>query len=206
MKNAKHAENLKSFVKKVLKESKKTEGESNAGQIDPKRAIVRAVLTYDTTEARADEAMVVIDREFCDLNELRVATELELQDMLGVKYPGIEQRALKLVAILNAVFEKEGTLSFERVKALPKKEVRQYLRDLPEMTPYIEAYAMLHGFDAPAVPVDAELVSLLADAEACAEDATPEDVQKSLENLLKAEEMGDFHAAARKVMGGRKKK
>lgn len=202
MKNPKHNENLKSFAKKVLKESKKSE----ITQIDPLRAIVRGVLTADLSEARADEAFEVIDREFVDLNELRVGTELELQDMLGEKYPGIEGRAMKMVAILNAVFEKEGTLTLDRVKALGKKEIRQYFRELPEMTPYVEAYIMMYGFDSAAVPVDNELLAMLVDADAADENSTVEEVQKSLENHLKVEEMIDFHVGARKLVAGKKKK
>lgn len=202
MKSPKHNENLKSFVRKVLKESKKAEIE----QIDSLRAVVRAALTYDLSEAKADEAMAVIDREFVDINELRVATELELQDMLGEKYPDIAQRAMKMVAILNAMFEKEGTLTLERLKTLGKKEVRQYLRELPEMTPYIEAYVMLHAFDYAAVPVDGELMSMVIDADAADEESAVEEVQRSLENILKAEEVPDFHVGVRKLIAAKKKK
>lgn len=202
MKNAKHNDNLKAFVKKVLKETKGTEAE----QIDPLRAIARGILSYDVGDARADEALAIADKEFCSLNELRVATELELQDMLGAKYPAIDRRAVKLVAILNALFEKEGTLTVERIKGLTKKEIRQYFRELPEMTPYIEAYIMMHGFDSPAVPVDGELMALLEDQEALEEGATEADVQRTLENLLKTDEYHDFHSGVRKLIAAKKKK
>jgi endonuclease III len=206
MKNAKTVENLKTFVKKALKEGKGAE----VTQMDPLRALVRGILSYDLAggggEGRVDEAFVVIDREFCDLNELRVATELELQDMLGVKYPDIERRAVRIVAILNTVFEKEGTLSFERIKALGKKEIRQFLREMPEMTPYIEAYTMLYGFDSAAVPVDGELLELLVENEAAEEGTTVEEAQKAIENQLKADEIPEFHAGNRKLLAGKKKK
>lgn len=202
MKNSKQNDNLKAFVKKVLKESKGSEAE----QIDPLRAIARAILSFDIGDARADEALAIADKEFCSLNELRVATELELEDMLGPKYPAIERRAVKLVTILNALFEKEGTLTVERIKGLGKKEIRQYFRDLPEMTPYIEAYIMMHGFDSPAIPVDGELMSLLADQDAVEEGATEGDVQKTLENLLKTEEYHAFHSGVRKLISAKKKK
>jgi len=40
-------------------------------------------MCYDATDAKAEEAMETIGRAFVDLNELRVATELEVQDMHG---------------------------------------------------------------------------------------------------------------------------
>ena len=62
--------------------------------LDPLKALVRGAMSFDVPDARADEAMAVIDREFVDLNELRVATELEVQELLGNKYPAIERRAM----------------------------------------------------------------------------------------------------------------
>lgn len=202
MKNAKHAENLKSLTKKALKEGKGAE----TAQMDPIRALVRGILSYDVGDARADEALATIDREFCELNEVRVATELELQDMLGHRYPDIERRIVRMIAILNAIFEKEHTLNLERVKTLPKKEVRQFLRELPEVTPYVEAYTLLHGFESSAVPVDDELVALVVEHEGAAEDATAAEVQKAIENLLKAEEHGEFHAGARRIVAEKRKR
>jgi endonuclease III len=202
MKNAKQSENLKGFVKKALKDAKKTE----VAPLDPLRALVRGILSADVSDARADEAMAVIDREFAGLNELRVATELELQDMFGVKYPDIERRAIRMIAILNAIFEKEHTLNLERLKTLGKKEARQFLRELPEMTPFIEAYTMMFGYESPAVPVDDELLEALKEADAVDTAATHEDAQRSLENHLKTDEMADFHYGIRRLMAEKKKK
>jgi endonuclease III len=202
MKQAKHNENLKAFSKKALKEGKGVE----LAQLDPLRALVRGILSYDVGDAKADEALATIDREFCELNEIRVATELELHDMLGVRYPDIERRAFRLIAILNMIFEREHTLSLERVRLLGKKEARQFLRELPEMTPYIEAYTLLHGLESAAIPVDDELLILLTEFDAVAPDTTHEEAQRALENLLKSEEHAEFHAGARKLISERKKK
>lgn len=205
MKSGKHAEQMKAFVKRSIKES----GGAEWAALDAKRALVRGILSAETTEARVDEAMVVIDREFVDLNELRVATELEMQSMLGVKFPDIERKAVRIVAILNAIFEKEGTLSFERLKTLGKKEARAFLRELPEMTPYVEAYTLMYGLESPAVPVDRELVALLVEEEAVDEGSTLEDVQKWLEGAMKVEEMHAFFQGSRALVGerlGKKKK
>ena len=49
---------------------------------------MRGAMSYDVPDTKADEAMKRIDKEFVDLNELRVATELEIQELLGVALPG----------------------------------------------------------------------------------------------------------------------
>ena len=111
-------------------------------------------MSFDVPDGRADDAMAAIGREFVDLNELRVATELEVQEMLGTRYPGIERRVSMITQALNAIFEKEHTLSLDRLKTISKRDARQFLRDLPDMHPFVEAYVMLFAFDGHAVPID----------------------------------------------------
>ena len=146
MKNAtKHADELKSLHKRLMKEYKPVEREP----VDPLKSLVRAAMSFDVADARADEAMKLIDKEFVDLNELRVATELEVQEMLGQKYPAIERRVAMITAALNNIFEREHTLSLDRLKTLNKRDARQFLRELPEIHPFVEAYVMLYAFRRP---------------------------------------------------------
>lgn len=194
MKNAtKHADAIRSLSKKLIKEHKPEPREL----IDPVRALVVAVFSYDTTDDRAADAMKRIDEEFVDLNELRVATELEVADLVGTRYPKLDERAAALKAILNHIFEREGVLGFERIKTLKRAEQRQFLRDLPEMTPFVEASIMLNAFDVPAFPIDEQTHAWLEAADATESDATLDQTQKLVESSLKADEVGLFYIALR---------
>ena len=189
MKHAgKHADTLKSLLKKLRRE------EVPAPQPqEPLRALVRAAMSYNMPEERVDEVMRAIDEEFVDLNELRVATELEVQELLGAKYPGIEQRVTIITQALNAIFEREHTLSLGRLGSVSKREARQFLRDLPGMHPFVEGYVMLLSFDGHAVPLDETMLEYLSGQEAVEENATLADAQKFVENHLKAEDCHDFY-------------
>lgn len=208
MKNAtKHAETLRSLFKSLLKEYKPAPQE----KMEPLRALVKGAMSYDVSDSRADEAMRAIEREFVNLNELRVATELEVQELLGVKYPEIEQRVQLITRCLNAVFEKEHTLSLDRLKTISKRDARQFIRELPNITPFIEAYTMLFGFDnVCAIPVDNEILAYLREEEVLDEKTTPEEAERFLEHHLKAEECYDFFTVVRKAahaeVGGRGRK
>ena len=208
MKNAtKHAETLRSLFKSLLKEHKPGPQE----KMDPLRALVKGAMSYDVSDSRADEAMRAIEREFVNLNELRVATELEVQDLLGVKYPDIERRVEIITKCLNAVFEKEHTLSLDRLKTISRRDARQFVRELPDITPFIEAFVMLFGFDnVAAIPVDSEILNYLREEEVIDDKTTPEEAERFLEHHLKAEECYDFFTVARKAAhaeaGGRRKK
>lgn len=196
MKNAtKHADNIRSLYKKLLKEGKPEPKQV----IDPVRALVSGILTFDTTDARCHDAWKVIDREFVDINELRVATELEVIDLIGAKYPAIEQRAVMFRESLNAIFEKEHTLSLERLKSLGRKEARQLLRELPEVTPYVEAYVAVYGLDEAAIPVDQTILSYLIANDCVEAETTIEDAQKFLESHFKVDECYDLFFVLRRA-------
>src|SRR5213593_1577312 len=115
MKNAtKNADTLRPFVKKAIREHKAPPKETQPAL----KALVRGAMSYDVTDHKADDAMKAIEREFVDLNELRVATELEVQEMLGQRYPDIENRVTMITQALNNIFEREHTLSLDRLKDL----------------------------------------------------------------------------------------
>ncbi len=148
----------------------------------------------------------LIDKEFVDLNELRVATELEVQEMLGQRYPAIERRVAMITAALNNIFEREHTLSLDRLKMLPKKEARQFLRELPGIHPFVEAYVMLYAFDGHAVPLDEEMLAVLREYHVVDAETTVEDAQKFVEHTIKAEECHDFFSALRHHLSDKAKK
>src|SRR5690242_15258385 len=169
MKNAtKHADDLKSLLRKLTRDCKP----EPRPVLDPLQALVRGAMSFDVSDTRAEEAMRCIDREFVGLNELRVATELEVQDLLGAKYPAIERRVAMITQALNKIFEREHTLSLDRLKTISKRDARQFLRDLPEMHGFVEAYVMLFSFDGHAFPIDEDILAYLKSHDAVEPNAT----------------------------------
>ena len=194
MKNAtKHADDLKALCRRLVKDQKPEPRQTQ----DPLQALVRGSMSYDVSDNRATDAMRVIEQEFVDLNELRVGTELEVQDLLGQRYPSIEQRVTLITTALNRIFEKEHTLSLDRLKTLSKRDARQFLRDLPEMHPFVEAYVMLFAFDGHALPIDETMRDYLVEEEILEEGTNLEDAQKFVEHHVKAEDCYPFFAALR---------
>jgi endonuclease III len=199
MKSAtKHAEELRSLFKRLLKEHKPGPWERQ----EPLKALVRAAMSYDMPDNRAEEAMRAIDKEFVDLNELRVATDLEIQELLGNRYPQIEKRVAMITQSLNAIFEKEHTLNLERLVTISKRDARQFLRDLPEVHPFVEAYVMLFAFEGHTVPIDTQILDYLKEEGVLEAETTLEEAQKFVEHHIKAEECHDFYAVVRTAAQG----
>jgi endonuclease III len=203
MKNAtKHADELKSHLKKLMKEDKAPEKEP----LEALQALVRGAMSFDVSDSKAEDAMKAINREFVDLNELRVATDLEIQEMLGQRYPQIEKRVAMITQSLNAIFEKEHTLSLDRLKTISKKDARAFLRDLPEMHPFVEAYVMVFAFDGSAIPFDDEMLKYLIAEEIIEADTPLDQAQKFVESGVKAEDCYEAYVALRRAATGAKKK
>src|SRR5918998_5395264 len=100
MKNAgKHADELRALLKRLIREHKPGDRHPQ----EPLKALVRGAMSFDMPDARADEAMRHIEREFVDLNELRVATDLEIQELLGTRYPAIGRRVAMITQSLNSI-------------------------------------------------------------------------------------------------------
>ncbi len=206
MKNAsKHADVLRSISRKLVREHKPQPRQP----LEPLPALVRGAMSFDVPDAKAEEAMRAIDREFVDLNELRVATELEVHELLGTRYPQIERRVSIITTALNNIFEREHTMNLERLKTISKRDARQFLRELPEGHPFVEAYTMLFAFDGHAFPIDDEMLGYLTE-EGALEDGTPlEDAQRFVEHNLKADECYELYASLRQTVyvdGKRKKR
>jgi hypothetical protein len=194
MKNTvKFADNLRSLHKQLMKEHKSQPREV----LEPLDALVRAAMSYGVSDTKADEAMRLIKREFVDLNELRVATDLEIQELLGVRYPDIERRVAMITQALNNIFEREHTMSLERLKSVSRRDARQFLRELPDIHPFVEAYVMMYAFEGSACPIDDEIREYLVEEEALDPQLVLADAQKFVEHHVKADDMHDFFAAVR---------
>lgn len=191
----KYAEDMKSLFKRLLKEHKPEPLEP----LEPLKALVKGAMSYDVSDARADEAMRHIDREFVDLNELRVATDLEIQELLGVRYPQIEKRVAMITQSLNYIFEREHTMNLERLNTISRRDARQFLRDLPEIHPFVEAFVMLYSFDGNCVPLDEQMLAYLRQQGVVDEKLSLEETQKSVEHHLKGEECYDFYRTVRQA-------
>lgn len=202
MKNAgKHADKLKSVCKKLIKEHKPQPKQP----LEALKALVRAAMSYDVTDARAEDAMKAIEKEFVDLNELRVATDLEIQELLGTRYPQIERRVAMITQSLNNIFEREHTLSLDRLKEISRRDARNFLRELPEIHPFVEAFVMLFAFDGHTMPIDERMLGYLKEEEVLDDDTSLEDAQKFVEHHLKAEECYELYYALRQAAAEEKK-
>jgi hypothetical protein len=184
----KYADELKSLSKRLRKGAKPPALQP----LDALQALVRGAMSYDVEDDRADRAMELLEKEFVDLNELRVATDLEVQELLGARYPEIEKRVALITQALNYIFEREHTMSLERLRTLSKRDARQFLKEIPDIHPFVEAYIMVHALEGNCIPLDQKMLDYLVQNGAVDPALSLEEAQRFIEHHVKAEEAYEF--------------
>ena len=117
--------------------------------------LLYAICREGATRAQADKAYRTLRDQFFDWNEVRVSAERELEDALDA-LPNPEVRAFRLISLLKEIFE--TTYSFD-LEPLVKKGIKQAQKHLERFgaSPFVVAYALQHGMDAHALPLDEDM-------------------------------------------------
>jgi hypothetical protein len=173
------------------------------GQARLKTAIprmVRAFLEFDADSARAQAAEARLAAAMVDLNELRVTPAIEVAAILGSRYPFSEHRSSLLHRALQSIYERENQMSLASLQNMKKAEIRNYLKTLAGMTPYVEAVVGLECFDVTACPMDTKLLLWLISKGLLDERCTTLEAQQTLEREIIAKRMHNFYLGSRKEL------
>ena len=95
-------------------------------------------------------------------------------------------------------------MSLDRLKTVSRRDARQFLRELPEIHPFVEAYVMLFAFEGHAFPIDDEILAYLKEQEVVEENATLDDAQRFIEHQLKDEECYSLYWGMRRALADEK--
>jgi len=126
------------------------------------RELVFSMLMWESSIEYALKGIEHISAELIDLNELRVCTPEELSTILSTRMPKSLDRSLRLIRILNTIFQRENKLSLVHLREMSKREAIEYLWSIDGMPPYVSSRVILLELGWHAFPVDDRLAKLLA--------------------------------------------
>jgi endonuclease III len=152
--------------------------------------LVYSFLAWEAGQRRAGRAARRLAAAVVDLNELRVCVPAELRGMFGPRYPMALDRARRLRAALQSVFEQDGTFSLSSLASLSALEAQATLLDIPGVTPFVAARVSLLGLGCPALPIDGRIARALR---RCG--ALPADVRNDDAGQWATESLGDVNLA-----------
>lgn len=154
----------------------------------PLEELIYSCLLWEATTQRADAAFRRFQDQFVDFNELRVTRPHLVVASLGKTYPLGEERAKRLLAILEDLYTREYAVTLDAAVKASKRDARKYLDSLEGINQFISARVALLVLDSHAVPVEDRLCTKLIAAEILPEGTTPEKAAGILERQIKSAE------------------
>ena len=168
-------------------------GAPEAVERDPIEEIVFSFLLWESATNRAEHALKRLLDSSLDLNELRVTRPEDVSQLLGKTYPLADERADRMHAALNDLYNREHAVSLETAVAMPKREGRKYVESLDGIPPFVAARVALMVLGAHAVPLDERTLKRLVEAGVADEDADLESTAARLERHIKAADGARAH-------------
>ena len=169
---------------------------------DPARALVRAVMERNVTAKHVEKAMAVFDKEFVNLNELRVSQPREIVELIGKNFPWVREKAEEATGALNRIFHRANEVNLGYMAEMPKRELRRHLREIG-LSPYAAARLLAGTFDGHAIPVDEDLAEALAMDGYVGEDAGIDDIHGFLERIVSHKDCLAAHVSLRRYVDSR---
>lgn len=159
---------------------------------DPMRRLAIGVLGVTSGEQLAERAVNILLSNMVDWNEVRVSSPVEVQKALGDALPDGLTAARHLISALQAVFDREDAMSLDRLRAIGRREAKQYLDSLDGVDVFATASVLLWSLGGHAIPVDNRLLEALRGADLINPAADRAEVQAFLERHIGANQAKEF--------------
>lgn len=180
-------------LKKAYAKLRQSVGEPKIpGTGDPIRRLAIAILGMDCGDAEADRAIDRLFTTMVDWNEARVSSVAQVHRAMGDRIPDGADRVRQLLEALQSIYEREHSVSLDRLRNMGRREAREFLEALPGVGDYAAASVMLWNFGGHAIPVSDKLLTALRSAELVHPSATRTEVQAFLERNVSAAQAKEF--------------
>lgn len=188
-----HTKELKRLVKTLGGRHKAPEcnpaGTTCPGYADPVlHELVFSTLVWEAGVSRATAAIEKLKGGIVDYNELRICFVEEATELIGKRYPRVEERCERLRAMLNNVYTNENALSLRHLLDASKREARAYLDALQGVPHFVAARVTAVALGGHAFPFDDRLAGSLVKHGALEPGTVPEAASGKAERVFRAGE------------------
>ncbi len=173
--------------------------EPETGTPDLVELLVHSFLVWEATQAQADAALARIRHATVSFNDFRVSLVNEVVDLIGPRYPRVQERAIRVRAAINDLFRREHSVSLERAAGLSKRDAKTYLESLQGIVPFVSARVSLLGLGVHGVPVDEQTLGALVHHGVLHEETTVVEATGWLQRHISAEKAIAAHRALQRA-------
>lgn len=155
---------------------------------------VYSFLLWGSTTGKATAVLARIRAAVVDINELRVSLVDEIASEFGRACPQADERAVRLKAALNDLFNREHRVRMDQWSALGKKAALGAIGGLAQTPRFVAARTALVGLGTHAMPVDARILSVLIDAKVLSADVDEDAAADAIERMVPVGELREAYA------------
>lgn len=161
---------------------------------DPMTELVLTILSQNTSDTNSGRAFMRLKERFPTWDALRDAPVDEIEGVIAVG--GLaRQKAPRIKASLQAVYDARGDWDLEFLRHLPMGEAKAWLRGLNGVGPKTAACVLMFALGRPALPVDTHVHRVAQRLGLVPAKASAERAHDILEALLAPEEVYPFHVS-----------
>jgi endonuclease-3 len=154
--------------------------------------LVLTILSQNTSDTKSGRAFMRLVGRFPDWKLLMEAPAEEIEREIAVG--GLaKQKAPRVKASLEAVWQARGSFDLEFLREMPLDEAKRWLRELKGVGPKTAACVLMFALGRPALPVDTHVHRVSQRLGLVPEKATAEKAHDILEAILVPEIVYAFH-------------
>lgn len=177
------APNKQRILSKLLVTLGKTYPDHCPKELNVLDHLLLAVIQEEMSFTAALAVFRGLQSTFRDMNELRVSHPRELGDLFGT-IPQAEQKARRVLSILQFVYETTYGFDLEPMKRKPLKQAQKQLSKITGTTPFAVAATVQRALGGHSLPIDAQTARLAIELQLISADDEPEQIRTGLEHLI----------------------
>ncbi len=150
---------------------------------------LKSFMLWESTTAKAMQAIKRIESSLVDFNELRTCMPDEIVGIIGERYPRAAERALRMRTALNVIYSREHRVTLEPIVGMDRTQVREHFDRLDGVPMFVAARVSLCALAHHTAPVDSRIHRRLIEAKVVSADSTPESAALLLEKKSRPGEL-----------------
>ncbi len=173
---------------------------------DPTDAMVYAMISEHVREKSAQARLKRIHDYFVDWNDLRVSREQEIVEILNEDLTEAKRTSWSIVRALGSAFKANNTVHLVHLRKMGKRQAKETLEKLDEVSHFVVNYCMLTSLDAHAIPLTASMIEYLRQKELVNPESDERDIEGFLTRQISTRNAYEFYQLLRNESESRRRK
>lgn len=169
---------------------------------EPIEALIVGLISQIYPEGEARKIYKRIQNHFVDFNDLRVARNEEILEVMGDHSPQAQGTAQTLKQVLNQIFDRYDMLTLASLKSQGKRQGRKAIEDLDGISCFVVDYCFLTALNGHAVPLTKKMIDFLRQEELVHPEASEEEIHGFLERQIPSAKGWLFYSLLRSAAEG----